>query len=399
MSCSGDGLTVGDVVGFSLTSQVKDKGGVIDKNAFVGLFRLVDDKEIPIFTGSMSTYTVQNGILSFTAEDIISFTDNEYTMYIDENESGKSGGLKLPIGEQYKAAQALLTAYSGMGVTIPSTGAENFYTSETGWGIRELFSKCGIWDGKNYYVNHNNSSLTSQVIVSGFGNFVTSKKSEHSEVSVSSTDIKINCVQVSDKDNFSSVLLINGLTYEDYGIYRFMEGQPTPSGTRSFVCPFITKLNKDFCGAKSILGYSNGCSFNCDNVLFSSLQPPYTRINFTELGDSQPAFYIMQANYRLSGEGLIASISGTTKSISDAEFIGQTQKDLQKRIMLDVSYGYVSVNIREGIVWDDTDVEEKNSSDEEENNDSENKEEKEENESSNNEEENKNNNSSSETEK
>ena len=117
-------------------------------------------------------------------------------------------------------------------------------------------------------------------------------------------------------------------------------------------------------GAKNILGYSNGCSFSCDNVLFSSLQPPYTQIKFLELGDSQPAFYIMQANYRLSGNGLIASISGTTKSISDAEFIGQTQKDLQKRILLDVNYGYVSVNLREGIVWDDTDVEEKNSDEE-----------------------------------
>ena len=361
MSCSGDGLTVGDVVGFSLSSQVKDKGGVIDKNAFVGLFRLVDDEEIPIFTGSMSTYTVQNGILSFTAEDIISFTDNEYTMYISEEESGKSDGLRLPIGEQYKAAKALLSSYSGMGIEIPNTGAANYSTLETGWNIRELFSKCGIWDGKNYYVNHNNGSLTSQVIVAEFGNYAYSSKSEHSTVAISSTDIDINCVQVSDKDNFDSVLLIQGLTYEDYGIFRFLNGEPTPAGTKSFVCPFITKTNKDSCGAKNLTGYSNGCSFSCNDILFSSLQPPYTQIHFSELGDEQPAFYIMQANYRLSGNGLIASISGTTKSISDAEFIGQTQKDLQKRILLNVNYGYVSVNLREGIVWDDTDVEEKNS--------------------------------------
>lgn len=364
MSCSGDGLTVGDVVGFSLSSQVKDKGGVIVKNALVGLFRIVNEKEIPIFVGSMTTYTIQNGILSFTAEDIISFTDNEYTMYIDENESGKSGGLKLPIGEQYKAAQALLTVYSGMGVTIPSTGAENFYTSETGWDIRELFSKCGIWDGKNYYVNHNNGSLTSQVIVAGFGSYIYSSKSEHSTVAISSTDIDINCVQVSDKDNFNSVLLIQGLTYEDYGIFRFLNGDPTPAGTKNFVCPFITKTNKDSCGAKNLTGYSNGCSFSCNDILFNELQPPYTQIHFEELGDEQPAFYIMQANYRLSGNGLIAAVSGTTKSISDAEFIGQTQKDLQKRILLNVNYGYVSVNLREGIVWDDTDVEEKNSDEE-----------------------------------
>ena len=77
--------------------------------------------------------------------------------------------------------------------------------------------------------------------------------------------------------------------------------------------------------------------------------------------DNQPAVYIMQATYRLSRSGLIASVSGTTKSLTDAEFIGQNQKDLQKRIMLDVNYGYVSVNMREGIVWDDTDVKEKNS--------------------------------------
>ena len=371
MSCSGDGLTVGDVVGFSLTSQVKDKGGVIDKNAFVGLFRIADNGvEIPIFTGTMSTYTLKSGTLSFTAEDVISFTDNEYSMGISESESSKEGGIKLPIGEQYKAAKALLSSYSGMGIEIPNTGAANYSTSETGWDIRELFSKCGLWDGKNYYVDHNVGTLTSQVIVAGFGNYVTSGKSEHSEVAISSTDIEINCVQISDKDNFNSVLLIEGLTYEDYGIYRFIEGQPTPAGTRSFVCPFITKSNKDSCGAKNILGHSNGCSFSCDNVLFSSLQPPYTQIKFLELGDSQPAFYIMQANYRLSGNGLIASISGTTKSISDAEFIGQTQKDLQKRILLDVNYGYVSVNLREGIVWDDTDVKEKNSDKENSNSDS-----------------------------
>ena len=357
MSCSGDGLTVGDVVGFSLTSQVKDKGGVIDKNAFVGLFRIADNGvEIPIFTGTMSTYTLKSGILSFTAEDVISFTDNEYSMGISESESGKEGGIKLPIGEQYKAAKALLSSYSGMGIEIPNTGAANYSTSETGWDIRELFSKCGLWDGKNYYVDHNVGTLTSQVIVAGFGNYVTSGKSEHSEVAISSTDIEINCVQISDKDNFDSV------------IFRFLNGEPTPAGTKSFVCPFITKTNKDSCGAKNILGYSNGCSFSCDNVLFSSLQPPYTQIKFLELGDSQPAFYIMQANYRLSGNGLIASISGTTKSISDAEFIGQTQKELQKRILLNVNYGYVSVNLRKGIVWDDTDVKEKNSDKEESSN-------------------------------
>ena len=350
MSCSGDGLTIGDVVGFSLSSQVKDKGGVIDKNAFVGLFRIADNgAEIPIFTGTMSTYTLKSGILSFTAEDVISFTDNEYSMGISESESSKEGGIKLPIGEQYKAAKALLSSYSGMGIEIPNTGAANYSTSETGWDIRELFSKCGLWDGKNYYVDHNVGTLTSQVIVAGFGNYVTSGKSEHSEVAISSTDIDINCVQVSDKDNFDSV------------IFRFLNGEPTPAGTKSFVCPFITKTNKDSCGAKNLIGYSNGCSFSCDNVLFSSLQPPYTQIKFLELGDSQPAFYIMQANYRLSGNGLIASISGTTKSISDAEFIGQTQKELQKRILLNVNYGYVSVNLRKGIVWDDTDVKEKNS--------------------------------------
>lgn len=371
MSCSGDGLTIGDVVGFSLSSQVKEKGGYIGKNAFVGLFRITDDGvEIPIFTGTMSTYTLKSGILSFTAEDAISFTDNEYSMGISESESGKEGGIKLPIGEQYKAAKSLLSSYSGMGIEIPNTGAANFYTSETGWDIRELFSKCGIWDGKNYYVNHSSGSLTSQVIVAEFGNYIYSSKSEHSAVAISSTDININCVQVSDKDNFDSVLLIQGLTYEDYGIFRFLNGEPTPAGTKSFVCPFITKTNKDSCGAKNLTGYSNGCSFSCNDVLFSSLQPPYTQIHFSELGNEQPAFYIMQANYRLSGNGLIASISGTTKSISDAEFIGQTQKDLQKRILLNVNYGYVSVNLREGIVWDDTDVEEKNSDEENSNSDS-----------------------------
>ena len=359
MSCSGDGLTVGDVVGFSLSSQVKDKGGVIDKNAFVGLFRIADNGvEIPIFTGTMSTYTLKSGILSFTAEDVISFTDNEYTMSLSEDETEKEGGIQLPLGEQYKTAKALLSSYSGMGIEIPNTGAANYSTSETGWDIRELFSKCGLWDGKNYYVDHNIGTLTSQVIVAGFGNYVTSGKSEHSEVAISSTDIDINCVQVSDKDNFDSV------------IFRFLNGEPTPAGTKSFVCPFITKTNKDSCGAKNLIGYSNGCSFSCDNVLFSSLQPPYTQIKFLELGDSQPAFYIMQANYRLSGNGLIASISGTTKSISDAEFIGQTQKELQKRILLNVNYGYVSVNLRKGIVWDDTDVKEKNSDKENSNSDS-----------------------------
>lgn len=370
MSCSGDGLTIGDVVGFSLSSQVKDKGGVIDKNAFVGLFRLVDGKEIPIFTGIITTYTINSGILSFTAEDIISFTDNEFTMYISEEESGKEGGLRLPIGEQYEAANALLTAYSGMKVTIPITGAMNFYTLETGWNIRELFSKCAIWDGTNYFVDHNQGSLTSQVIVSELGNYAYSRKSEHSDVAISSTDIDINCVQVSNKDNSKPNLLTNGLTYEDYGIFRFISGEPTPAGTKSFVCPFITKLNKDNCGAKNLSGHSSGCAFSCNDVLFSSLQHPYTKIHFDELGDNQPAFYIMQANYRLSGNGLIASISGTAKSISDAEFIGQTQKDLQKRILLDVNYGYVSVNLREGIVWDDTDVEEKNSDEESSSSDS-----------------------------
>ena len=360
MSCSGDGIDIGDVVGFSLSSQVKDKNGVISKGAFVGLFYLSGKIEIPIFTGVMSNYTIDRGLLSFTAVDAISFTDNEYTMSLSEEETEKKGGIQLPIGEQYKAANALLTAYTGMGITIPIPSSANMSTTDSGWSIRELFSKCAIFEGKNYYVDHSSSTLTSQTIVSRFGNYIGVSAKDHSPVAISSTDITINCVQVSDKDN-TEPILIDGLTYEDWGIFRYTNGQPTPAGTKKYVCPFITKNNKDACGAKILLSLSNGCSFSCENVLFTQLQPPYTQIEFMEMGDNQPAFYIMQATYRLSRSGLIASVSGTTKSLTDAEFIGQNQKDLQKRIMLDVNYGYVSVNMREGIVWDDTDVKEKNS--------------------------------------
>lgn len=363
MSCSGDGIDIGDVVGFSLSSQVKDKNGVISKGAFVGLFYLSDENEIPIFTGVISNYTIDRGLLSFTAVDVIAFTDNDYTMSLSEEEIGKSGGMQLPIGEQYKAANSLLTAYTGMGITVPVPSVANMFTADTGWNIRELFSKCAIFEGKNYYVEHSISTLTSQKIVSEFGNYIGVSAKEHSTVSISSTDITIDCVQVSDKDN-TEPILIDGLTYEDWGIFRYTNGQPTPAGTKKYVCPFITKDNKDTCGAQALLGYSNGCSFSCENVLFTQLQPPYTQIEFMEMGDAQPAFYIMQANYRLSRSGLIASVSGTTKSLTDAEFIGQNQKDLQKRIMLDVNYGYVSVHMREGIVWDDTDVEEQNSDEE-----------------------------------
>lgn len=361
MSCSGDGLSIGDVVGFTLNSQVKDKGVGISKGDFVGLFYLDADKhETPIFTGVISTYTVNQGIVSFTAVDVISFTDNNYTMYLSEEESGTEGGIQLPIGEQYKAVKALLSMYTGMEVTIP-TPLSNVSTPDTGWDIRELFSKCAIFEGTNYYVDHSLSTLVSQTIVSGQGGFLESPSSEHSAVSISSTDIPINCVQISDRDNTEPILM-NGVTYEDYGIFRFTGGdEPTPAGTKKYVCPFITADNKNACRADVLLGQSNGCSFSCNDVLFYGLQPPYTRIRFSELGENQPAFYILQANYRLSQVGLIASISGTTKSITDAEFIGQTQKDLQKRIMLDVNYGYVSMNMLEGLVWDDEGAEEKNS--------------------------------------
>lgn len=371
MSCGGDGLTVGDVVGFTFSSQVKNKGGVISRNALVGLFRVITDSngpesEIPIFVGFMTDFTLQSGILSFSAVDVINFTDNDYTSFISEEESGKEDGLYLPIGEQYKAAKALLTAYSGNEVIIPQTGAANYTTTETGWSIRELFSKCAIFDGKNYYVDHQRSSLTSQTIIAGFGDYTTSSASEHSAVAISSADIEIEMVEVADKDNITPVLE-QGVTYEDYGIFQYINGQPTPAKTKKYVCPFINKNNKEICQAKALLSYTNGASFSCNEVLFSSLKNPYTHIHFSELGENQPAFYIMQATYKLSGSGLIASISGTTKSISDSEFIGQTQSDLQKRILLGVNYGYVSVHLKEGIVWDDTGVKEKNSSNEDNN--------------------------------
>lgn len=363
MSCSGDGIIVGDVVGFSLSSQVLDKGGLIDRNSFVGLFRVItdengDEKEIPIFAGSISNYTIKSGVINFTAEDIISFTDNNYSM--TASESGTSADdISLPIGEQYKQAEELLSMYSGLGITIPKTGASGFYTSETGWSIRELFSNCAIWDGKNYYVDHSKSTLYSQEIVDGFGNYIYVSENQHSEVSISSTDVKINCVQVSDKDNSNPIILTDGITYEDYGIFRYYGNEePTPAGTKSFICCFIDKTNKDSCMAKSILNHSNGCSFACDNILFDALQPPYTQLHFAELGSNQPAFYIMQANYRVTGNGLIASVSGTTKSASDSEFIGQTQSSLQKRVLLNTNYGFVNISAREGIFWDDSDVKE-----------------------------------------
>lgn len=363
MSCSGDGIDIGDVVGFSLSSQVKNKNSVISKGAFVGLFYLSGETEVPIFIGVISNYTIDRGLLSFTAVDAISFTDNEYTMSLSEEETGKEGGIQLPIGEQYQAANDLLTAYTGMDITIPIPSSANMFTTDSGWNIRELFSKCAIFEGTNYYVDHSSSTLTSQTIVSKFGNYIGVPAKNHSTVAISSTDIVINCVQVSNKDN-TEPKLIDGLTYEDWGIFKYINDKPTPAGTKKYVCPFITKNNKDICGAKTLLGLSNGCSFSCENVLFTQLQPPYTQIGFMEMGDNQPAFYIMQATYRLSRSGLIASVSGTTKSLTDAEFIGQNQKDLQKRIMLDINYGYASVNMREGIVWDDTDVEEQNSDEE-----------------------------------
>lgn len=341
-SVSSEGYSIGNCTSCSISGTLAYKYNDLQKNAFVTLYRKYSDGTKVLFYQWMLTdYSVYDKkSVSFSASDAMMFAENAY-------------GMTQSIGHQLQVAAETITNLSGLTVTIdvPNNVGTKYVYDVSGWTIRQLLSYVAAVAGSNYKV---------EIPEYGKANFVLSaldyvevSKDNYAPLTIGAADTKISCVDIRQKNN-ADPDTSDSTTLESYGIYRVVGSEPvTPAGTLKVISPIADADCLTSTALSSLIGKSFGTEFSCPSVKVDRILSPLTQIKFE--GETA-TFYVSSATYRLTVMGLIASVSGTARALSDYEFVGTTQKDLQQRVALGLAYGSCKITQAEGVVWDDSNV-------------------------------------------
>lgn len=346
MSVSSDGFTVGQCAGLTISGNIVYKNNDIQLNAFITLYRKLADGTLKVLhQWVMKSCAVVENSLQFSGQDVSAYLDNSYQMV-------------GTVGEQFQKAKEELTILSGItiDVDIPSAAATKNTEGETGWSIRDLFSYGSMLNAANYAVEISEFgkakfSLTSDYLEIG--------QDDYSALTKGFTDVKISEIDIFKSNMEMPTLLSNGQTaegktLESMGIYIIRGSEePKPSGVLRLVCPLADPNVTTNVSLTSLIGKSFGAEASCETVKVDRFLPPMCQIKFV---NETATYYVMNADYKLTTKGIYTSVSCNGRQISDFEYIGMTEKDLQRRVELNVKYNGFTVSQEIGAVWDDSGV-------------------------------------------
>lgn len=355
VSGGSDGFTIGQCSSCSISGKVLYKYNDMQKNGFITLYRKMPNDTLDIiYQWYITSFTIENeDVINFSGNDIMAFAENSYLNEIPEelkpslDTDDSIFKTTISIGAQIQTAEKILSRLSGSNITIEMPSSSSKETSyESGWSIRQMLGYAALWQAANYCVeiqDFGKARLTCTNI-----NYISVNKDNYAPLTVGLQGNVIDCVKISRNDNTEPTMR-KGQTLEDYYIYTFTgDLEPTPAGTLNIVCPYVDDTAKSNTALKSLVGKSYGAEYQCNSVKLDCILPPFTQINFD--GDNR-TFYISNASYKLTTMGIYAQVSGDTKSLSDFEFIGTTEKELKSRVSLDTSYGIAKITTSKGLTF------------------------------------------------
>lgn len=349
VSSGADGLSVGQCCTSTISGKVLCKLNIkpTSLNSLIVLTCFQNGQEKMQYTWFLQSYSVvDNKIIEFSGVDAMAFIDNEYPM-------------EGTVSSQITAAAKTISEISGQAIAISDPG----YTQEnisgySGWNIRTLLQYASVYSAVNYTALFNSRNSNGEIRIKTIDTSQTIFISEdnYSSLSVGAMPPTIKQIRVSTGEE-NDPILGKGETYDEYGIFYLVTKTNNTSGMINLICPWAKSNIKTVGDLPSLIGRSFGTEFNCENAFVDDLYPPFTKIQFGGYnGDDD--FYISNANYKLTRNGIFASISGSTKSLSDIEYYGKTETELKTKVALQMGYKYGFITQEDGIYWDDSAVEE-----------------------------------------
>lgn len=349
----------------------------LDRNAPVLLYKLEGKNKILLGQWFLTSFSVCNYTsVQFTANDAMMFTDNPYPMMgyqATVDPDWEEGDPPLPmvytsltVGEQFKQAEAVIKTLTGITVNIDMPNKATFYTTgdETSWSIRTLMSNSAMLDAVNYYCTSSEPEVVTFKQTGGDYNFIGADEYSAPWVGVADTQINRVLLLTHDREypELSELQNDDPDTEEDeaitpirLGVYSFTGNLPVTSvGTLKLVDSLVPAGREDVLTNKelqALIGKSFGTEFNCANVKVEKFLTPFHQLDF-ELTDG--VFYVTSATYKLTVDGLYASVSGSGRSLSDAQYAGKTEKTLRTKLSLNARYGDTIVSNQTGIYWTDS---------------------------------------------
>lgn len=357
MSTPAQGYSVGNLATMTISGTVPYKLGYYVRNAPINLYEQIVDSQgqetgrVLMFTWFLRTCSIYNeSSITFSGIDAMAFTNNNYVIGVD-NVTGETD----TVGEQYTTAISTISALTNTDIRIDRPNYSSISNlkipKQSSWSIKSLMEATAKMDCGNYYTVCHPSYIE---LKKQYGDQITAS-SNREPLSLGVDQIPINMVMMYNAD-IELPTLAEGETLEDYGIFQEMIGSeaPTIATTMKIVSPFA---NPDFdmeSYVATLRTKSFGVEFSCKKIEVTNYSggyffTPLSEIIFDEY--SSKHYYICNADYYLTSEGVYASISGTAKSLSDYEYIGETEKSLKKKLELEQVYRNFSMSLTDGLSY------------------------------------------------
>lgn len=349
MSIPSNGYSVGNLSTTTISGTVPYRNNTPVRNGQIKLYTVTDygtqeEQRTLIFTWFLKDCTIyNNSSVTFTGVDAMAFTSNNYAVGRD------SYGNEDTIGVRFNIAATTISSLCGATVTIePSaSGTVNnmrpaIDANKTTDSVKNLMQMVAKFDCVNYYTECTLSSI--RLTRTSGSETTTITDSDYSPLTIGISSNTIAGVRVkNDKSVVFAPTPINLKKMEleipipeDYGIYE-LGNLGSRADTMEIDTPIATS-DTPTSQFSALIGKNFGTQFSCANIKvpYNELFIPMTKINFP---NDNRAYYIANADYRLTSLGIYASISGTAKAVSDYEYIGKTEKELRGKLALEYNYG------------------------------------------------------------
>ena len=365
MNSSANGLSVGQTAAMTISGTLPYHNNLIDRNTTITLYKGLQRSGVPqviydytaIYIWFMKDCTIyDNSSISFTGVDPMAFINNSYTIGLNPGVDTEGNPIEVydTMAQQLGTAQSTISDLCGHTTYILSNAGPDRLDKQPQWSIKQLLEAVGSYLGVNWYCVYNTDIYISGIVTYSEAIFTYS---ECTPLTVGPVAPNVHRVRVFKEDK--EVPVLNRQEHETldmYGIYEFTSGIVTDASTMKVVTPLM-RNDSPTSQFTDLLGMNFGRPFSCAKVpVGTSFIPPFSYIGFTGSGFATGQFYLTHAEYSLTTEGMYASISGTTKAISDYEYVGKQEVALKSKVNVNTNYAGTIIDQKDGLEFNETET-------------------------------------------
>lgn len=349
----GDGYSVGNVVVSTFNASVLMKGAMPDRNAEV-TFSYSDGGD---FTDLGLWYIhdrqLKNGVLSFSADDALGFSDKEYDQPPEDytDDGGVFHTFSRTVDTQLSLIESGLRTYCGsMSVEKPDDSVLALdIPTQSGLKMREALGYISAADGSNCYVDIFSKSAMHVVMQPPGAETISLSNDDYDCISAGSPGSKIEQIYVS-KNGTEAPALSSTETLEDYGIIQNPVGKCRNDRILKLVDPLIPNASsegKEYDTSSlplwTCLGNNFGTEFYVGNCILRKIYPCFSLVSIMGYSDT---FYATSLSYKFTVSGIFATISGSGKTEIDSEFIGKNTEEIKRKLTVGADYGCLKISAK-----------------------------------------------------